>query len=218
MDCLIWLVIPGHQKHSRNKDRVWSWPWCPASLRHPFRAATQCAFGTMKTRRSSFSPLDIECRYKAFWWIVKFYRFGKISHPSSLKACSARSAFNSIFICTSNQSQTTLSTGSSFWTSVQSVSSICTSAQPVATCTSCSKPWSPLTMVGSWTSTQCTAPRVTQSRIDLTVSGSRFIVTWLNKSATVLSYPFWYSNWKLNLARALTHQWPVALTLGVIIM
>ena len=26
MDCSICLVIPGHQKHSCNKDKVWSWP------------------------------------------------------------------------------------------------------------------------------------------------------------------------------------------------
>ena len=31
IDCLIWLAIPGHQKHSHSKDKVWSWPWCPAS-------------------------------------------------------------------------------------------------------------------------------------------------------------------------------------------
>ena len=26
MACYIWLAIPGHQKHSCNKDKVWSWP------------------------------------------------------------------------------------------------------------------------------------------------------------------------------------------------
>ena len=67
MDCHLWLVIPGHQKHYSNRDKVWSWPWCPASRWHPFRAATLCAFGTMKSSKSSFSPLDIEHRYKAFW-------------------------------------------------------------------------------------------------------------------------------------------------------
>ena len=29
--CLICLAIPGHQKHSCNKDSVWSQPWCPTS-------------------------------------------------------------------------------------------------------------------------------------------------------------------------------------------
>ena len=102
--------------------------------------------------------------------------------------------------------------------SAQSVTCICTNAWPAATRTSCSKPWSPSTMAGSWISTWCTAPMVTLSRIDLTVPGLRQVVTWLNTSATMLSHPFWYSNWKLNLARAPTHRWPVALRLGVIIM
>ena len=35
-------IIPSHQKHSCNRDRVLSWPWCPASLWHPFRVVTQC--------------------------------------------------------------------------------------------------------------------------------------------------------------------------------
>ena len=26
IDCLTWLAIPGHQKHSCSKDKVWSWP------------------------------------------------------------------------------------------------------------------------------------------------------------------------------------------------
>ena len=30
--CLICLAIPGHQKHSCNRERVMvAWPWCPAS-------------------------------------------------------------------------------------------------------------------------------------------------------------------------------------------
>ena len=31
IDCHIQLAIPGHQKHSCSKDKVQSWPWCPAS-------------------------------------------------------------------------------------------------------------------------------------------------------------------------------------------
>ena len=34
MDCYIWLVMPGNQKSSHNKDRVQSCPWCPTSLWH----------------------------------------------------------------------------------------------------------------------------------------------------------------------------------------
>ena len=64
MDCCTWLVIPGHQKHSCSNDRVWSHPWWPASQWHPFRVAIWCALETMKSRRSSVSPLGIEHRYK----------------------------------------------------------------------------------------------------------------------------------------------------------
>ena len=209
MDCHIWLVIPNPHKHSWGRDKVWSQPWCPASLWHPFRAAIWCAFGTMKSRRSSFSPLDIGCRYRAFWWIMKFCWFCQISWPFSLEACFAKSVLKSILFCASNQSKTALITGSFLWALAQSVMYICTSTWPVATHTSCSKPWSPSIMVGSWTSAWCTAPRVTPLRISLTVSGLRWVVTWLSTSATVISDPFWYSNWKLNLARAPTHWWPV---------
>ena len=55
--CLICLTIPGHQKCSCSRERVWSWPWCPASQGHPFRAAVWCDLGTMNNNRSSFSPL-----------------------------------------------------------------------------------------------------------------------------------------------------------------
>ena len=54
--CLICLAIPGYQKHSCNKDSVWSWPWCPTSWWHPFKVAVQCTIGTTKSNRSSFSP------------------------------------------------------------------------------------------------------------------------------------------------------------------
>ena len=53
---LICLAILGHQKHSCNKDSVWSWSWCPASWWHPFKVAVWCVFGTMKSNRSTFSP------------------------------------------------------------------------------------------------------------------------------------------------------------------
>ena len=42
-DCCICLTIPGHQKHSLNKARVWSWSWWPTSLWHLFRVTTQWA-------------------------------------------------------------------------------------------------------------------------------------------------------------------------------
>ena len=189
IDCCISLVMPGHQKCYCNKDRVQSHPWWPASWWHPFKAVTQWALGTPKSRRSSVSPLGIECRYKAPWWTMKFCWLCKISLLSSLEACSARSALKSVLFCAYCQFNTVLNDRSSFWASAQSVTCICTSAWPVATCTSCSKQQSPSTMVESWTLAQCTVPNVTLLRIDLTVSRCSWVVSWLSASATMLSHP-----------------------------
>ena len=117
MDCCICLAMPGHQKHSHNSDRVQSHPWWPASLWHPLRVLTQWALGTMKSRRSSVSPLGIDHRYKAPWWTVKFCWFCKISLPSLLEVHSAKSAFKSVFFCAFSQSNTVVNIGSSFWAS-----------------------------------------------------------------------------------------------------
>ena len=185
MDCHIWLVIPVHQKCSYNRDRVQSQPWCPASLWHPFRVATWCAFGTTKNSKSLLPPLGIEHRYRAFWWIIRFWWFSKISQPSSLEACSPKSVFRSVFFWASNQSKTVLSTDSSLWTSAQSVKWIWTNTHPAATCTSFSTPWSPSTTVGSWLSALWVAPWGTPSRKDLTISGLRWVVIQLSTSTMV---------------------------------
>ena len=116
-DCCTCLTILGHQKCSHNKDKVWLWPWWPASLWHPFRVATQWALGTANSRRSSVSPLGIEHRYKAPWWIIKLYQFHRCSWLSLLEACSARSTFKSVFFCAFSQSKTALNAGSSLWAS-----------------------------------------------------------------------------------------------------
>ena len=84
---------------------------------HPFKVVTQWALGTMKSRRSSVSPLGIEHRYKAPWWTMMFGQLCRISLPSLLEACSARSAFKSFFFCAFNQFNTALNVGSSFWAS-----------------------------------------------------------------------------------------------------
>ena len=138
MDCCIWLAISGHQKCSCNKYRVWSHPWWPTFLWHPFKAVTWWALGTTKSRRSLVSPLGVECRYKTLWGIMKFCQFHKISWPSSPETCSARSASKSVFFCAFSQSNTVLNIRSCFWASVQSVTCICTRAQLMVTCTSCS--------------------------------------------------------------------------------
>ena len=218
MDCCIWLIIPGHQKCSHSNDKVRSHPWLSASLWNLFRVATQWAFGTTNSSRSLVSPLGIEWRYKTPWWITKFCQFLKIIEPSLLGSHSTRCAFKSVFLWAFSQSKTALNIGSSLWALAQSVTCICTSTWPVVTCTSFSKLRSPLATVGSCTFAQYTAPIATPSRIDLTMSGSSWVMTWLCTSSTVLSCPFWYSSLKLNCTRSPTHWWPVALRFSVIMI
>ena len=115
MDFCTWLVIPGHQKHSHNKDSIQSHLWWPAFWWHPFRVPTWCALGTTKSRRSSVSPLGIECRYKAPWWITKVCWFHKTSLPSSLEVCSTKRILRFVCFCTFSQSSTALNIRSSLW-------------------------------------------------------------------------------------------------------
>ena len=216
--CWIWLVLPGHQKHSHNKDKVQSCPWCPASAQHPFKVATQWGLGTMKSKVFSVSPLGIKHRYKAPWCTTNLCWYHRISLPSSLEECSARRTFKFVCFCAFSQSNTVISIKSSLLASAQSVTWISTSAWYAVTCTFCSKHWSPSTMDWSWSLAWYTTPSVTALRMDFTVSGSSWVVTQLGKSATMLSCPFWYSSLKWNHTRAPTHQWPVAFRLGVDIM
>ena len=217
-DFFTWLAIPGNQKHSCSRDKVWSHPWWPVPQWHPFKVATQCSLGTMKSRRSSVLPLGIKHRYKAPWWITKFCQLHKIRLPSSLEVCYVRSTFKSVLLCASSQSSTVINIWSSLWAFAQLVTCISTNGQPVATHTSCSTCWSPSNMAGSWTSAWCAVLKVTPLRMDFMVSGFSQVVTWISTSVTVLSHPFWYSNLKLNHARAPTHWWPVAPRFSVDIM
>ena len=61
-------------------------------------------------------------------------------------------------------------------------------------------------------------PMVAPSKMACMASSSKWVITWLKASATALSHPFWYSNQKSYLARALTHWCPVASKLGVVMM
>ena len=159
MDCCIWLAMPGHLKCSCSKDKVWLWPWWPASLWHPFKVVTWWALGAMKSRKSPVSPLCIECKYKAPWWIVKFCWFHKTSWPSSLEVCSARSTFKSVCFCAFSKSNTVLNSGSSLWAfSPVFNMHFYRCAACMATHTSCSKCWSAFTM--NWVidfSTMCSS-------------------------------------------------------------
>ena len=191
MDFCTWFVIPGHQKHSYNKHREWSYPWWPTSRLHLFKAVAWWALGTIKSRRSSVLPSGIECRYMAPWWIMKFCQFHRISQPSSLEVCSARSIFKSVCFCAFSQSNTVPNIRSSFWASAQSVTCISTNGQPTVMCTSCSKCQSPSTMAGLWISAWCIIPKAIPSRMDFTVSWSSKVLTQLSTSATILSHSFW---------------------------
>ena len=51
----ICIAMPGHQNWSCNRDSVCHWPWCPASLWHPFTATTLWAMGTTNCMASSSS-------------------------------------------------------------------------------------------------------------------------------------------------------------------
>ena len=159
--------------------------------------------------------LGIECRYRAPWWIVKFCHLCRIRLPSSMEVCSARSTFKSVCISAFSQSNTAFNIRSSVWAFAQLVTCISTSGWPAVMHTSSSKHWSLPTMAGLWTLALYTIPKVTPSRMDSTVLGSSQVVTQLSTSTTVLPCPFWYSNLKLNCARAPTHQWPIASRLGV---
>ena len=149
---------------------------------------------------------------------MEFWQFLHTIQPSLLEACSSRSVLRSVFFWAPNQFNMAFRTRSSFWAVVQPVICISTCTHPVATCTSFSTLWSPSTTEGLWPSVLWAIPRVTPSRMDCTASGSRQVVIWLRASATILSHPFWYSNWKLNLTRAPTHQWPLASKLGVVLI
>ena len=66
MHCLQLLIafcicaaIPGYQNWSCSKYSICCWPRCPAFWWHPFKAATQCAMGTMNHITSSNLPLGM---------------------------------------------------------------------------------------------------------------------------------------------------------------
>ena len=58
----IWAAMPGHQSLPYSKHSVHCWPWCQASLWHPFMLVTQWALGTKNCRTSSNSPVGV------WWW------------------------------------------------------------------------------------------------------------------------------------------------------
>ena len=205
MDCCIWLAMPGHQKCSCNKDRY----SCDLDDPHPY--------GTHSRRwhNRPQGPGRVEDFQSHLWALStgtnsldELWNSAdsvRSAQSSSLEMCSARSAFKSIFFCAFSQSNTVLNIGSSYWASAQSVMCICTRMWAAVTCTSCSNWQLPLTTARLSTSARCMVPTVTPLRIDLTVSSSSQAVSWLKASTSVLSCPFWYSNWKVNHARAPTH-------------
>ena len=146
---------------------------------------------------------------------MKFWWFLHTIWPSSLETCSSRSVLQSIFFLASNQCNMASSSVSSLRDVAQLVIGISTRTCPAVTQTSFSVLWLKSTMAESSPSALWVAPKVTPSRMDCMSSGPRLVVIWLSISATVLSHLFWYSNWKLNFARAPTHWWPVVSKLRV---
>ena len=58
----ICVAIPVYQSWSCSKYSICCWPWCPASLWHPFMVATQWAVGTTNHKTSPNSPVGV------WWW------------------------------------------------------------------------------------------------------------------------------------------------------
>ena len=112
--------------------------------------------------------------------------------------------------------QHTFSTGSSLWALAQSVTCISTDTHPAVTHTSflCYGHFQPLWGHSLWPYEW----HLGLLHLGWTVQPPGWGKWWCSSACLplVLSHPFWYSNWKLNLARAPTHWWPVASKLGVV--
>ena len=58
----IHITMAGQENQSCNRDNICYWPWCPASLWHPFIDTTLWAMGTTNCRSYSSSPNGV------WWW------------------------------------------------------------------------------------------------------------------------------------------------------
>ena len=63
----ICAAMSSHQNWSHSRYSICYWPWCPASLWHPFMAATWWALGTTNCVASSSPPAGVWWWYRAPW-------------------------------------------------------------------------------------------------------------------------------------------------------
>ena len=128
--CDIWMALPGHQRCSCSKNKVWSWPWCPASGDNHSEWHPDVPLGQQRVLNHHSPP----------WvWCIGRGLFGGSQNSGNQSAIHTRgmlsqSVFRSIFYWVSSQSNKLFSTGSSLCILAQSVTCISTNTHPVATC------------------------------------------------------------------------------------
>ena len=143
MACHNWLVIPSHQKHSCNRERVWSRPWYPASLWHPSGQQLDVPLGLQKAEDFHSHPWAWSRGIGLSDEVWNSADSARSVCPTHWRHALLTASLNPLSFALPTSLKSTLNTGSSFWALAQSVTCICTSTWLVATCTSCSKPWSP---------------------------------------------------------------------------
>ena len=143
--------------------------------------------------------------------------------PSSVCASSPKRYFRSCTFWLEIQSIMVLSIVCSHWVATQSgtcrftciwVALAWTAVSQTCLCTSSSV----TATTGSWASALPINPMVTQSRMDFTVSMSRFEVILLRASVAALSHPFCYSMLKVNPTSDSTQQCQVVSKFGEVMM
>ena len=141
--------------------------------------------------------------------MVKFWQFLHTIWPSSLEACSPRIVLRSVFFLDSNHCKTACVVWGLLFGLLPNQSHASplgltqqvtfTSVLPLLVTFNHS--WGFLLLLSE------RAPMVAPPRTACPwpLAQDQWLFR-LNASATALSHPFWYSNWKLNFARPPTHQ------------
>ena len=110
--CLICLATPGHQKCSCNRERVQSWPWCPASQWHPCVKQQFDALWVQRIVTDPHSPLLGWSASRGYLRReVKFWQFLHTIQPSLLIILSPRSFLRSAFFLDPSHCRTVSSSG-----------------------------------------------------------------------------------------------------------
>ena len=158
---------------------------------------TQCAFKAIKSNRFSFSPLGMEHRERVFWRVMKFWWFchthvALLTRSMPPGVSSDQSSSGPLTSSTQHLVQDLLS---GLWPNWSCASQLVLALQwhiPLFLCYG-----HLITTTGSQPSALWVVPRVVPSRMDHTASAH---LLWH------YPVPSGYSNWKLNLTRAPTHQ------------